>query len=130
MTSEVRNANRKPKTAKPAFTQAQFINHYFTDDDKSKFKAWATSVAASLWELIDKLTDDGYSLTVKFDSYTDAYACFIQTRDEKSSNYGYILTGRSRSGSMAIFAALYRHYVLFEADWPSETVRKGGMDDE
>ncbi|HEY9758950.1 MAG TPA: hypothetical protein V6C97_27525 [Oculatellaceae cyanobacterium] len=130
MTSEVKNRNGKPKSSKPTFSQGQFINHSFTDDDKSKFKTWAETFAVQLGDLVDRLCDDGYGISVKYDAYTDAYASFIQTRDEKSSNYGLILTGRSRSAQMAMLAVLYRHYVVFEADWPNDVARKTGMDDE
>lgn len=130
MTSEVKNARKSPKQERTEFKRGQFINHTFNEDDKARFKAWLSDKSTDIWDLLDKLTDSGYKLSVKYDSYTDAQACFIQTDDEKSDNYGFILTGRSRSGSLACAAALYRHYVLWECQWPTDTVRHNRLDDE
>jgi len=130
VTSELKSKNRKPAASKPAFNQAQFVNYDLTEDDKSKFKTWATSYSERLGELLDNITNAGYRVTIKHDTYHDCFAAWIQTDDEKSGNYGFILSGRSRSGTMALFGVLFRHYVLFETDWPVETVRRNGMDDD
>jgi len=130
MTSEVKNRKSNHATGGKSLPQAQFINHNFTPDDKAKFKEWAASSMAQLGDIIDRLTDDGYRITLKPDDYTGAYACFLQAISPDSDNAGFILTGRSHSSSMALLAAVYRHYVLFEGDWPTDTVYKSRMDDE
>lgn len=130
MTSELKSKNRKPAASKPAFVQAQFVNYDLTDDDKSQFKTWAETNAQRLGELLDNLTDAGYRITIKRDTYHDCFSAWLQTDDEKSGNYGFILSGRSRSATMALFGVCFRHYRLFETDWPVETVRRAGMDDD
>ncbi len=130
MSSEIKNRQNKRESSQKGFKQAVFINHSFNEDDKGRFKEWASAYATQLGDFIDKISDDGYSLSIKRDHYNQCYSAFIQTSDEKSPNYGYILTGRSRSGSMAALAALYRHYVVFEADWPTDTARNSRLDDE
>jgi hypothetical protein len=130
MTSEVKNRGKQKPAGKPAYQEAQFINHSFNEAVKGEFKKWAATTLPLLGDVIDKLLDDGYKLSAKYDSYSDAYACFIQATSPDNRNTGFILTGRSRSGSMAILAAVYRHYVLFEGDWPTDVTRKDGMDDE
>jgi hypothetical protein len=130
MTSEIKSKNGKPKSGKPAFAQAQFVNYDLTDDDKGKFKTWSETYAERIGELLNNACDAGYRITIKRDTYHDCFAAWLQTDDEKSGNYGYILSGRSRSGTMALFGVLFRHYVLFETDWPVETARRAGMDDD
>lgn len=130
MTSEIKNKNGKPKPEHAAFKSGTFINHTFSADDKGRFKEWAASALVELGGWIDRLLEDGYKLSVKYDDFTSAYACFIQPISERDGNAGFILTGRSRSGSMAILAGIYRHYVIFEAQWPVRDARPGTLDDE
>lgn len=130
MTSEVRNKNGKAKPVAARFNDAKFINHVFTEDDKVRFRAWAADNVSNTADIIDRLLDDGYRITLKYDTFSDAFSCFLQNSDEKSVNAGYILTGRSRSGSMALLAAVYRHYVIFEGQWPLRDSTRNGLDDE
>ena len=130
MTSEIKNRSKKQEKTDNGFKKAEFINHTFTSDDKARYKRWAEENKGSIGDILDRLLDDGYSVSLKYDSYTEAIACFIQNRDEKNVNAGFILTGRSRSGSMALLAAVYRHYVVFEQEWPVRESRSNGMDDE
>lgn len=130
MTSEIKNRKSKQQRPKAEFKPAQFINHGFTDGDKAEFKLWAAKFLAQLGDLLDKIVDDGYTVSVKPDSYSGGVAAFLSTTDETSPNHGFILSGRSRSSAMAVLAVLYRHYVLFEGDWPTDVVRNSRMDDE
>jgi len=130
VTSEIKSKNGKPRTGKPAYQQSQFVNYDLSDDDKSAFKTWAETGVERLGELIDNACDAGYRVTIKRDAYHDCFAAWLQTDDEKSGNYGFILSGRSRSGTMALLGLMFRHYVLFETDWPVETARRAGMDDD
>lgn len=130
MTSEVKNRPNGKRPAKSEFQPSKFLNHTFTETDKQGFKTWAQENGNEMSSMLDKLLDDGYSLSVKFDSFSSAFAAFIQTSDASNENVGYILSGRSRSASMAIYAVLYRHYVLFEGVWPLRLANNNRMDDE
>lgn len=130
MTSEIKNRKNNKPTPKAEFKSAVFINHAFTADDKARFKEWAGTNIGELWGIIDRVCDDGFKVTVKEDTYNQCYSAFLQASDEKNALYGYILTGRSRSASMALLAVLFRHYVVFEADWPTDVSRDSRMDDE
>lgn len=110
---------------------AKFLNYDFSEAEKKKFKEWAVRNAEELIGLLDRLIDDGYHLSVKFDSYNQCVGAFIICRDPKSENSGWILTGRGSGVLGAVMGALYRHYVLFEAQWPIEAVsRRANLDDE
>ncbi len=130
MTSEVRNKRAKKDAPKSGFKPAEFLNHNFTDADKAGFRKWAMEYGPRLAELVDRTLENGYSISIKHDNYNDCESAFLQTRDADDQNEGFILTGRSRSGSMALLAALYRHYVLFEQQWPIEGVAHSRVDDE
>ncbi len=130
MTSELEGKKRSKRAEPKPFKQASFINHSFTEDDKKSFKGWMEKPPASLGDMLDKLFDDGYNISIKHDAFTDAAACFIQPANDTSPNAGFILTGRSHSPTMAVGAALYRHYVLFEGEWPVRDARSSLLDDE
>lgn len=130
MTSEIKNRKNRGQPTKPEYKPSQFINHTFTEDDKRGFKTWASEHGAEFWDMCDRLMDDGYSLSVKPDAYNDCLSAFLSTNAPKSPNYGFILTGRSHSSCMAVYAVFYRHYVLFEGDWPTDTAHRSGMDDD
>lgn len=130
MTSEVKNRKDRKAPAGKEFKPAQFINYSLTETDKTQFAAWLRQLEGNEWDIVDKVVDGGYSITVKNDTFNDCVGCFLSTPDEKSENYGFILTGRGRSGRMALFGALFRHLVLFEQDWPTDTVRRNVLDDD
>lgn len=130
MTSEVKNRKKQRESAKPSFKPAEFINHTFSVDDKARFKAYVAEHGEEIWELVDRLLESGYSIAIKPDPYNEAYAAYLQTSNDEDDNHGFILSGRSRSGFMALWAVVYRHYCLFEGQWPTEGSRRTHMDDE
>lgn len=130
MTSEIKNRKSKQVRAENGYKRSEFINYDLTKDDKARFKAWVSGSTFDPWDLIDKLIEGGYSLSIKPDSYHDCCAAYIQPTSEGNPNSGYILSGRAGCGSMAVLGALFRHLVIFEQEWPTDTVRRGGLDDD
>lgn len=130
MTSEVKNGKRKDKATPKPFRQSEFINHTFDEGTKAAFKEWASANGQQLADLLDKVVDDGYSISIKVDTFNDAVACYLQPVSDDSDNAGFILSGRSRSAGMAVLACLYRHYAVFEGVWPTEHTRRSRVDDE
>lgn len=130
MTGEIRGKKKRTDGKQAEFKRSEFINYDLTQDDKARFKEWIGSKSFQPWDIIDKLLDSGYTLSVKPDSYHDCYAAYIQPISEDNPNFGYIVSGRSGSSTMAIFGALFRHLVLWQCEWPSDTVRRGGLDDD
>lgn len=130
MTSEIKNKRKAPERSAAQDKRAVFINHTFDEGTKARFKAWARENTIGIGDIIDRLLDDGYSVSIKRDDYNEAYSCFIIAAAADSENAGYILTGRSHSASMAFLAAVYRHYCVFEAVWPTDHSRASRVDDE
>ena len=106
------------------FKDVVFINHDLDTTSKKAFKEWLLIEAEHFSQWCDKVLDDGYNFSVKYDSYGSCFACFAQPWDEESDNAGWILTGRGSTASSAIMSVFYRHYVVFDGVWPK--VPKGG----
>jgi len=130
VTSEIKSKKQRTNGKQAEFKRSEFINYDLTQDDKTRFKAWLSSKSFDPWDMLHKLIESGYTLSVKPDSYHDCVAAYISPVAEDNPNAGYILSGRSGSAPMAIFGALFRHLVLFESEWPTDTVRRSGLDDD
>lgn len=130
MSSEVKNRRKTATRAVSQDKRGEFINHTFDEGTKAKFKKWAAENSGDLGSIIDRLLDDGYNVSIKRDDFNEAFACYIIAASADSSNAGYILTGRSHEPQMAFLAAIYRHYVVFETEWPTEHSRSSRVDDE
>src|SRR5690242_10105676 len=108
----------------------QFINFDLDEATKKKYKAWCQKAREELNDAIDRLLDSGFNLSVKFDGYGGGFGAYIQPRDKKHALAGWILSSRASTPTNAILGVLYRHYVIFDGNWPTEGVRRVGMDDD
>jgi hypothetical protein len=111
-------------------SSVQFVNYDFDESTKKKFKAWKATNEAKLPDIIDKLLDSGFNLSVKIDSYGGGYASHIVPADPKSPLAGWILSGRAGTPCNAILGVIYRHLVVFEGNWPTDDIRRRGLDDD
>lgn len=108
-----------------------WLNYTMTQDESTRFKKWRDEqTIEGLNECIEGLLDNGYSVSVKWDTFNDCYACFITAPKSNDSPQSVILTGRGKSAVSAALGALFRHYHIFEGTWPIETVAKRGTDDD
>lgn len=67
--------------------------------------------------------DGGYRITFKYDLYGDCAGCWVQPVDDKAHNGGKCLPGRGRTPYGAFVECCYKHYVVFEGDWPDPAIR-------
>lgn len=104
-----RPANRNSSNGKAArFDSSRFVQYELDAAEAQKCKAWDVS-ADDLWGHVLALADDGYSITFKFDSWSEAYACFVQVRGQDDHvNAGLILTGRGSTPSKALKQACFK----------------------
>lgn len=109
---------------------SQFVNYDLTADDKAAFKKWAHEQIQDAWDMVDKLLDSGYHVSIKRDTYNGCYGCFVICKSANDPNNGYILTGRGTTSQAALLGALYRHLVIFEGAWDTDGFRRNGTDDE
>ena len=90
------------------FDSARFVQYELDRAEQAQCKAWDVD-AGSVWQEVLALVDDGYSITVKFDTFNDAYACFVQVRGDPSHvNANLILTGRGSEPWKAVKQACFK----------------------
>lgn len=91
------------------FDSSRFVQYELDEDERLKCKQWSLS-CDDLWMELLALCDDGYSVSVKFDAYSEAYACFVQVRgDTDNPNNGLILTGRGSTPFKSVKQAVFKH---------------------
>lgn len=90
------------------FDSSRFVQYELDSIETARCKAWELS-ADDLWGHVLALVDDGYSVTLKYDSWSEAYACFVQVRGQDDHpNAGLILAGRGSGPSKALKQALFK----------------------
>lgn len=111
------------------FNDAKFVQYELDKVEQQQCKAWALD-AADAWAEMLPLLDEGYSFTVKFDGFSNCYACFVQVRGVPDhANSGLILTGRGSEPFKAVKQALFKHKAI-DATWlPYAERRYPDLDD-
>lgn len=94
-----------------------FIKRELSADEQAACKAQPFT-AEDLVAQLGKLTGQGYKITFRVDSYSNADAVWIMQTDGEHANAGYILSGRGSSALKAFKQALYKHYNLcMDENW-------------
>lgn len=96
-------------------SSVEFVNRELSAEETADYRQWRddlVTVDASLAEVCD----DGYKISLKYDDYSSAYACFFFA-DDGSENAGRALTGRGGSPFRALSECLYKHVVLLRGEW-------------
>lgn len=106
-----------------------FINYDLSDADRANLRKWKQSNADRLEDMINNAIDAGYQVSIKKDTFNECIGAFLIAKDTKSENNGFILCGRSQSAIGALFGVFYRHYAVFEAQWPTHNHRANPLDD-
>jgi len=90
------------------FDSSRFVQYELDVAEGQKCKAWDVS-GDDLWGHVLGLVDDGYSVTFKNDSWSEAYACFVQVRGQDDHiNAGLVLAGRGSAPSKALKQAVFK----------------------
>jgi len=120
--------NGKPATER--FNDVVFISFPLDVEQKQAIKALQWQIEDYDTTLIN-LNDAGYKVSLNYDEYNDAYACFITPGKNHPTNSGFILTGRGSTPLKALKQAAYVHHVLFDGDWSAwrDTRRNDIIDD-
>lgn len=107
----------RTKTAE-RFNDVFFINRELTADEKQGLKKLWGGGEFDVFDALDRLADEGYRVTLKYDAYGDCMAAFMQHSDPKHGNANKILTGRGRTVRSAAMEMLYKHHEIFAEVWP------------
>lgn len=105
-----------PKAKKERFNDVKFVNYELTKEEREALKALpAWSEDWDSW--LDRASDAGYSITLKFDAFSKAFSAFMSVREVSHPNYGAILTGRGSTQLKALRQVLYKHWALAQEEW-------------
>lgn len=105
-----------PKAKKERFNEVKFVNRELTKEEAAELKEMPLwSEDWSSW--FTRACDAGYSFSIRYDAYSEAFACFVSTKKEDDDNFGCILTGRGSEPLKALRQALYKHWRLAECQW-------------
>jgi len=116
MTSEYKDKKNAGKSSAPRFNNAKFVNYELSSDERAACKAWLPNLDA-VDDALLKAVEQGYKISVKWDTYSQAFSAFMVTDDSKTENVGIINTGRGSTPLKAIKQALYKHFVVFDLVW-------------
>jgi len=100
-------ASRRQKA--PRFDSNRFIQYELDTAQQAQCKGWVIS-SDDLWAEVLSLVDSGYTVSLKYDTYSEAYACFIRGGDQDGNpNSGFILSGRGSTPAKAFKQACFKH---------------------
>lgn len=106
----------KEKVKKERFNGVQFINFNLSIEQRGACKSWALSLE-DLDNFALQLAESDYKITLGYDNYSEAFACFVTPKGDKHVHAGWILSGRGSTPLKAFKQACFIHYHLFQEDW-------------
>lgn len=116
MTSELDKRNRKSPVKAKSTGDVIFINYDLTESERAACKKWCV-LLDDLDAAMVRAVEEGYRLSLKWDTFSECHAAFMLRSDEEKLNAGYILTGRGSTSAKALRQMLFKHFMLFEGDW-------------
>jgi len=112
----------RPRNAE-RFNAARFVQYELDEAERQSCKGWSLD-GDQLWLEVLALLDDGYTLSCKWDTFSESYACFVQIRgNDQHPNAGLILTGRGSTPAKACKQAIFKHKAI-DASWLQFAERK------
>lgn len=110
---------RKPMPFKPI----TFLHIKLDDKQKKGFPAFVDKAVPDLNVYLTNLVLDGYKLSLSFAEKSSTFVASVTCRTDDSVNKGLCVTSHHSDADMAIFVALYKHFVILGEDPWSETVK-------
>jgi len=111
-TKRGRQSGTSRKQKAPRFDSSRFVNYELDLAEQAECKGWDVP-SDDLWKEVSALVDDGYSVSVKFDTFSEAYASFVRGGNtDGDPNSGLVLTGRGSTPAKAIKQAVFKHKKL------------------
>lgn len=104
-----------------------YVRNTLTEGDKKKMVQWV-STNPDYDQLIEDVTEKGYDLKIRYDSYNQCFSAQLFCTDLKDSNAGFCLALRASGWYKALQRLLFVHYICFEGEWATEP--EVGWDDD
>lgn len=96
---------------------SKFVPGDLTDNEKADVKAWSHWDEAYS-DMLDALGNDGIKFSVKLDGRGQGFICFLQPAAQGHRFDGWMLSGRGSTAFKALRQACWRHFVLYDTEWP------------
>lgn len=113
-------AGNRGNTGRQRENTVDFVNYELSAEETAVYRKWRDDVAGLIGHL-DRMAQDGYKVSIKYDDYSESFACFVFA-DDAGDNAGKCLTGRGGTTYRALAEALFKHVEIFGGDW-SDTGR-------
>lgn len=104
-----------------------YVNWTLSEQHKATFKKWLET-EPKIDELIQKVTEDGYDLKIRYDAYNACMSAQLYCTNVLDGNAGWCLSMRSSDWYTAVLRVLYVHFVALEEVW-SDNSAAGWTDD-
>lgn len=115
-----KRSNSKSKGKSSKSFDGKYIRYELSVEDK-RVLAGREFDTDRVFDQLDALVGAGYKFSVGLQSDGSAYLASLYDRDTESPFAGYTLTGRGRSFTNAIAALLFKHFDIFDGQWPGQS---------
>lgn len=95
-----------------------FLDFKLDNEQLEEMDGWEPT-PAEMWELVDRLMNDGYRLTLSYSVKLKTATCTVMDDDPKRKSGGWGLSSGDADGAHALKAALYKHFLVLEGTWDS-----------
>ncbi len=106
----------KPRTSSDKIEFISYVNITLDKDQIGAYKKWRETTL-DIWSEVDRYTENGYRVSVSYDTMNKCIQASIVTNDPKNDNAGYIMTGRGSTAATAIAQAIYKDTYVAQGNW-------------
>lgn len=100
----------------PKFESVKWVNRNLSESEKQDHDEKKPK-AADLFKDMLGLCNQGYNLSVKWDSYSKCFQASLLPYSPQCPNAGYGLSARAVTPERAVSLLLYKHFVVLEENW-------------
>jgi hypothetical protein len=114
-----------PNGANGANVRPEFVKYRLTEKELAQARA-ACASPLDLGAIIGNFVDEGYKISIGHDNYGGGFQAFATSAVKDGPNFGWTLTARAPDVEQALGMLAYKHFTLFNRQWPKEVaVNKG-----
>lgn len=103
----------------------QFVKYRMTDEEIKDAQNTVDGLQDVL-EIIAQFCDLGYKFSASHDDYGGGTQCFLTPSKTDNPNYGWTLSARGPSLVSAFAVLVYKHFTLFNQEWPKDSAPARG----
>jgi len=102
-----------------------FVNINLTESELEEFDRWKAQ--ADWLGLLTEMVENGYSVTVKWDTYSRSFMSSLKYQYRGHTNTGLCITSRGLDIEDVLAMAIFKHYVYCEENWDQYFKSPTGM---